>query len=400
MIKNLLNRIEDRDDLTYSKVAEFIGGSEACISKLKKEGVMGFRKLLRMSILLFPFDYNKTMTELCSKLKTVENIKHSFEYASITRNKELLNQVIMANKNEKGIIGEYVVVYSILFKFYSNEINANELVTHLKDLPRLKDKPLNVLVKIIECYHLYYKGSFYGMLEKAQEAQELLFTLNKNDLFLKECYLHKIAEVLSPVHLHLNNLELARHYALIIINANICPKKVSDASYIVGMSFLTEDEDACIKYLQKSYDISKTIGEKDIEAEARRNLDFAKIFLGEPLDKDSDPTLINYQNNSDCGIIEKGATFQEGDDDFLVLFDACSCKSEKKLHGLYENFINDFNLFFASLTAIEIQKTSEGSLLLDFLVKLKIKTKGDVYFEKNYISCFSGNNFSDGSYCA
>ncbi|MGM2821480.1 AimR family lysis-lysogeny pheromone receptor, partial [Bacillus cereus group sp. Bce001] len=83
-------------------------------------------------------------------------------------------------------------------------------------------------------------------------------------LFIKECYLHRLAEILAPVYLHRNELDLARHYASLIINANICAKTVSDASYYVGMTYLVEDKDKCLEYLQRSHEIAKSVNVKKL----------------------------------------------------------------------------------------------------------------------------------------
>ncbi|MFL6557647.1 MAG: hypothetical protein ACJ8MO_16210, partial [Bacillus sp. (in: firmicutes)] len=54
LYKELCDAIEDRDDLTFSKVAQHIRASKQCMSKLKNKSEIGFRYLLRLSYLLFP----------------------------------------------------------------------------------------------------------------------------------------------------------------------------------------------------------------------------------------------------------------------------------------------------------------------------------------------------------
>ena len=43
--------------------------------------------------------------------------------------------------------------------------------------------------------------------------------------------------------------------------SNFCAKTVSDATYLMGMSYLLEDKQKCLSLL-KSYELSKAIGEK------------------------------------------------------------------------------------------------------------------------------------------
>lgn len=398
LCKELCDHIEDRDDLTFSKVAKYIGASKQSMSKLKSEGVIGFRKLLRLAYLLYPVNPNEVMSEWCLRLNTTEAIKQCFEYAAITRNIELLKKLLVKYSKEKGTLGEYVAVYTIIYRYMVNEISGFYLISRVKKVGQVKDEALNILIEIIKCYNYYFEKKFPLMLETAREAEKNLQFLGKREHFIKECYLHRIAEVLGPVYLHLNNLKLARHYAFTIINADICPKTVSDAAYIVGMSYLLEDGDKCVNYLQQSYDIAKTIGDIDIEREARLNLDFAKLYLDIKLDDDSHGALLNYQENkeSEINLNElKEVMYQRGDDDLIVLFEAKASGSLEKLHEYFDDFFQQTNLFFSSLIAKEIYDIGDQSTWTEKMMKFTPKTEESVYFEKDFISGFI--NFNIGS---
>jgi hypothetical protein len=395
--KELCNLIEDRDDLTYSLVAKYIEASKQCMSKFKTEGVIGFRKLLRLSYLLFPANQKEVMSEWCLRVNTTEAIRQSFEYAAITRNIELLNKLITKYNKEKGTLGEYVCIYLIIYKYMINEISGFDLIANVKKLGSIKDESLNILIEIIKCYNYYFDNKFTLMVETAREAERSLeFLSNKRELFIKECFLHRIAEVLGPAYLHLNKLNLARHYAFTIINADICPKTISDASYIVGMSYLLEDERKCVEYLQRSYDIAKTIGDSNIENEARLNLDFAKLYLNIELSEDSNTSLINFQKNRDSEIslnLLKEVMYQKGEEDLIVLFEIIQSKSLMKMYGCFNTFLSQTNLFFASLIAKEMQKAGDTSMLVENMIKFTLNLEERVYFEKDFISGF--NSFSD-----
>jgi hypothetical protein len=404
LCRELCDLIEDREDLTFSKVAKYIGASKQSMSKFKTEGVIGFRKLLRLSYLLFPSNQKEVMADWCLRVNTTESIKQSFEYAAITRDIILLNKLITKYKKEKGTLGEYVAIYSVIYEYMINEISGFDLILNIKKIGQIKDESLNILVKIIKCYNYYFQKKFLLMLETAREAEKNLQCLGKRELFIKECYLHRIAEVLGPVYLHLNNLKLARHYAFIIINADICAKTVSDASYIIGMSYLLEDERKCVEYLQKSYDISKTIGDREIEKEARLNLDFAKLYLNIKLDNDSDKVLRNYQENMYSEInlnLLKEVMYQKGEDDLIILFEAKTSGSVQKLHECFDEFFKQANYFFSSLISKEIRDRGDDSIWSEKMMKFTIKTEESVYFEKDFISGFSSfYNCSSRGICA
>lgn len=386
----ICNIIEDRDYLSFNSVAEFIGCTKQEMSHFKEEGGLGFRKLLRLSYLLFPTTQKEVMRGWCLRLITSEAIKQSFEYASITRDKELLRKLIDMYKDEKGF-SKYVKVYSILYKFYINEIGAKDIASELRKVGSLPDE-LYILGEIMKCYNYYYLEKYALMLETAQQAEILVSELGDRKLFIKECYLHRIAEVLGNVSLFYNDKEATRFYAFVIINADICPKTVSDAAYLVGMTYLTEDKLKCIEYLRKRYEISKGIGESDIIENARRDLDFAKLYLNIKLSEDSDPILLKLQENKGSEFelrLIKEAVFQQGDDDFLTLLGSMAHDSITKLNECLKQFLEDQNFFFAGLAAAEIKKRGDDHTLIDYAINYKNKTKGDVEFEKDYIKCFN-----------
>jgi hypothetical protein len=352
IVKEICNAIDDRDDLTFIKVAQYIDASKQCMSKLKNKGEIGFRYLLRLSYLLFPNNQKEKMEDWCLRVNSVESIKQTFEYAATTRNINLLFNLITKHSSEKGTIGEYVAIYTIIYKYMIDEISGFDLITHVKKCGQIKDEALKVLIEIIKCYNYFFQRKFHLMLETAHEAEKSLLFLGKRELFFKECYLHRIAEVLDHAYLFLNNLELARYYAFIIINADICPKTVSDASYIVGMTYLLEDTGKCLEYLQKSYDIAKTIEDYNRENEARQNLDFVKLYLNVKLPEDSDAALINFQNNKESEInlnSLKEVMYLKGEDDLVVLFEAISSNSIQKFHECFLEYFQQTNYFLQVL---------------------------------------------------
>lgn len=402
LVKNFCNEIEDRD-LTFSKVAEHIGASKQCMSKFKKEGVIGFRKLLRMSYLLFPTKPHEKMIKWCLRGASIESIKNSFEYAATTRNIELLGKLITQFKKEKGALAEYVAIYSIIYDYMINKISGYNLIDFVKRVGPIKEEPLKILIEIIKCYNYYFQKNFTLMIQTAREAEKTLQLLSERELFIKECYLHRIAEILGPAYLHVNNLKLARHYAFTIITADICPKTVSDASYIVGMSYLAGDERKCVEYLQESYDIAKIINDPSIEKEARLNLDFVKLYLNIELDEDSDVALLNFQNDKVNEINLKSikeVLLQKGEDDLIQLFEAKESKSIKKLYECFEKFSTQANFFFSSLLAKEIKNSGDNSIMVEKMITFTINLEESVYFEKDFISGFSSFNSDCRRGCA
>jgi hypothetical protein len=231
------------------------------------------------------------------------------------------------------------------------------------------------------------------MLATAKQALKAIYKLSDRQLFIKESFLHRIAEVLGHVSLHLNDIDSARFYANIIINADICAKTVSGAYYILGMTYLSEDKTKCIEYLRARYEIARTLGEESIERNARRGLDIAKLYLNVQLDTDSDPILLRLQNNKGSEFelnLIKEAAYKQGDDGILVILNGIAKNSVKKLHEHRKAFFKQGNYFYASLAAKEALKMDEScSEWIDEFIEFKTETKGDVEFEEDYIKCFT-----------
>ncbi len=389
--EDIFDVIDDHDTLTCSTVARLIGSTKQNLDQFKSDGTIGFRYLLRLSFVLYPDSQKEVMSDWCLRLNTTESIKQSFEYASITRNKDLLKKLIDIHRNETGVISKYVSVYSILYRYYNFEISANDLIDELKKVKNLKNE-LGILRDIMKCYTYYYQEKYHVMLQTAQDICESINDLGDRYLFIKECYLHRIAEILECVALFLNDKKTARHYAWIIINADICAKTVSDAYYILGMSFLTEDKHKCITYLQTRYDITKELEEAELENYARRDLDLVKLYFGIKLDEDADPVLVKFQNSVENEFELKQImdnAVKDGDDDLLVLISVMRNGSIQKLYKCHKHFFSKSNYYFASLAAVEVKKRGETSPLIDELINFKIESKGDVEFEEYYIKCFN-----------
>jgi hypothetical protein len=398
--REVCDTIEDHNFLTYNKVAELIGCTKQEMSYFHtNKQQFSFRKFLRLSYAIHPENQKEVFDGWCLRFSTTESIKQSFEYASITRNKELLKTLIDKYKEDKSL-SKYVAIYTVLYDYYMFKYEADELVNKLEKVGQLKGE-LGILSDIIKCYNYYYIEDFPLMLSTAKMAIRAIHKLSDRQLFIKECYLHRLAEVLGHVSLHLNDIPAARFFANVIINADICAKTVSSATYILGMTYLPEDKAKCIEYLRKRYEITKTIGDECIEKNARRGLDIAKLYLDIRLDTDSDPILLRLQNNEGSEFelnLIKEAMFKRGDDGILIILNGIARNSVKKLNEYRKTFFKQGNYFFASLAAREVKKMDVNcSDMIDEFIEFKIETRGDVDFEEDYIKCFTRISYRSGS---
>ncbi|PEI37704.1 hypothetical protein CN556_11745 [Bacillus wiedmannii] len=374
--EKIMGIIEDRDDITASSVASAIGVSKQYMSKFKRTGTIGFCQLVKLSHVLNDKDKTskETMVEWCLDLDTTEAIKQSFEYACVTRNINLLHKLLVKHNSETGTLGEYVSVYGILYKYIIGETHGTEIINELKKIGQPKDKVLNILVDIMKCYNHFHLKKYSLMLELIQEIEQQVMTVDSDrKSYIKECYIYRIAEIFAPVYLHYNQLDLARQFAHVIIDANISEKTISDALYILGMTYLGEDKTKSLKYFEDSYAIFKKVGDKTYEKEVRYNLDFAKIYLNEILPEDSDEFLKQFQRLPDRSTLQllQDSLYDGAEEDFLVYFEGVVSTSPSGIYECFQKFLLQSNYFFTSLVAKEILKRGDSSELIKSMVGFK-----------------------------
>ncbi|MEI4618093.1 AimR family lysis-lysogeny pheromone receptor, partial [Bacillus cereus] len=163
--REICNIINDRDDITFTAIGEQIGASKQCMSKFKKDGTIGFRKLLRLSYYFFPDNQAEKMTKWCLQLDSVESIQQCLEYAAITRNTSLLKKLVEKYKKEGGVIGDYINVYKVIYRYMIYDIEGYEISDNLKEVENIEDSTLVILVNILKCYDYFAQKKIHHMLD-------------------------------------------------------------------------------------------------------------------------------------------------------------------------------------------------------------------------------------------
>jgi hypothetical protein len=391
--REICDFIEDSDILTFSKVAALVGISKQAMSKFKNTGAIGFRNLIRIAHVLFPKNPKEKISEWCLLLDATESIRHAFEYAAVTRNAELLEKMIHHYKNEPGVIKECVELYSIILKLIKQEIKGSELMNHTNKLTYPTEKTLRILRDIIVAYSYYYNNKFLLMLEAAKELEKQILNITDREYFIKECFLHRLCELYTPAYLHLNNLQLARHYGTILINSNFSYRTKYYGYYWVGMSYLLENDKKCLFFLEEGYDIIK----KECplyEKKAKYNLNFAKIFYGESPPENCESSLMAFylakKGERDLALkyIEK-AEKEEGTSIFKTMYKGIALKSGEILLNVFNDFSDRFDFLFAGLVVKELKNIGYDTEIIESFLRFKTKKEEDIYFEKDFINCFS-----------
>ncbi|KND05344.1 hypothetical protein ACJ43_22185 [Bacillus paralicheniformis] len=391
----LFNKIEDRDDLDDKKVADFLNISTRQVYYLKSgQRELTFRNVLRLILLVDPKNYKSKMRQWCLKMRTDDCIKNTFEYAAVTRDVGLLNQLLTKHRTTKGVIGQYVKVYSFIYSYMTGETKFHQMGDALSALKNISDASLKILLNIYKCIVLLHKRQFSYLIDKASDIEAEIKSLSdKTRLFLKECYLFRLSEVLSVAHLFLNNLEEARHYASIILQSNINKRAESDAYYVLGMSYLIKSPKKCLFFLEKSCATAAETNSELIMEVSEYNLSMGKLLLSIDLDKDDHESVLSVQRYKEGKIsfseAEKNVK-KVGDLDLLDYLRSMEGKKVESLYKKFHYFVANSNLYFAVIIVRDLINAGENSEFVKSLANLsKGNSKGEVLFEKDFISCFS-----------
>jgi hypothetical protein len=395
--REICDFIDDSDVFTDQKVEVLSGVKKQQLNNFRKTGSgLGFRKLLSIAYVLFKEKADTYITSWCLILDSSEHVRQAFEYACITRNRSLLKELINKYEGENGLIGECVKVYTVIYNYMIDKISGTDLKLQAENLRTINDKSLKLLVKILKLYYYYHSRQYLLLLESVEELKDEIFKLTgERALFIRECYILRLCEILAPANFHTNNLDSTRFYSNILINSKICAKTISEGYYYLGMTYLMEDNEKCTGYLKSGYEILSEI-DSDIKTMALYNLNFALAYYGNDLyEERTCASSLKALKYARIGEVDKALYFiedaikTEGNSSFKQFYKALALKSKVQLGEVAADFYKEKNLFFYRVVANEIKGLGEDTTFIDSLTKLSLG-KGDISnYEKISFSCFS-----------
>ncbi|MCP6682944.1 AimR family lysis-lysogeny pheromone receptor [Bacillus nakamurai] len=344
----------------------------------KRTGKIGFRTLLKLSQIINEEDYHELMRDWCLKLTTTESIKHAFEYAAIKRDITLLDRLIKLYRTDEHLIN-YTQFYQIIYNYMTGDINPSDLADYVLTIKCGKDKELSILKDIFACYCLYFENKYISIVEKASDIEKNIYKLSDaRKAFFKECYLIRLSEVLTPAYLYLKDLHKARRHAEFLFLSNLSAKTNSDGYYYMGASFIGEDRDMCLKFMEKSAEEALKSGDERISKEAENTL---KLFRGFYTYKETGNIPINLPRPEDMLLGNRNL--------IIRYFDMVKGGGLPELANAYNTFTQEFNFLFSSLVVSDMIEKGLDPLLANPIKDIRLIYKGDVYFEKDFISCFT-----------
>ncbi|WP_144666730.1 AimR family lysis-lysogeny pheromone receptor [Bacillus altitudinis] len=379
-IKDDFINLREKHDLSISCISTKTGINQDVLYEFTDSGSIGFKHLVTLSKFFHKEQYHEIMRDWCMKIESPEWLKQAFEYAALKRDSKLLAMLLEKNKEESGV-KQFVEMYSILLDFMTDRINFDELCKNVKNQKVSSSKDLAVLRDIYICVSLYYEGDFLGMARIANDINNAVKKIGKRRAFFRESFSYRLSELLAPAYLHLNDLELCREHAQVLVETELNYKHISDGYYYLGMCNLYEDKGACVDFLIKSVDYAKMTNEDVLISEAMNNLNFVKTLF-DFLSGGKLPDLTKLTDKLLLG----------GDEDFIVYFNYVKGRELGDIYKAFSHFHKEMNFFFASLAAETLRIVGVDPNQVKALKEIKLKTKGAVVYEKDFINgfCFRG----------
>lgn len=405
--KDIFDSIEDRDDLDQKTVAKALGITDRYLTKFKTGGNLSFRKFMQIAFIIAPQKAHAKLSEWCLSFDSVELIKNSFEYAAITRNLDLLEKLLAVHSECDGKVKGCIDVYSFILRYMKNGFQKTNIKAELKEIKNIKDDCLLILLDIYRCIDSYLKRKFTILPDLAECIEERISDLSDDrNLFIKECFIHRLSEILSHTHLHLNNLPKARHYSWIIINAQISPKTMSDAYAVLSQSYINEDKDKSFLYINESFKCMQETEVPYLIEFAKYNVNYIALLLDKDLPSDADPALKAVEDVKRG--IKKAAEVKEvvessDDEDLILYFQTIACDTNEGLNAKFHYYLSNANMFSAAIVVAEMIRRGEKSEFVNSLKNISLNPNnnlGDDLFEETFISSFNGGTFGVRDLCA
>lgn len=378
--RELCSLIED-SDLKYKEIAKIIRADKSTMTHFRNNGTISFRSLVILAHFLFPNNSNKKITEWCLSIQKTDNndyLKQMMEYAAVTRNTDLLTELINTHTKTFGI-EDHVQIYRTILNYINAEISIDSMIEEMSFFSKSRHKELRILSSIYMCYGYYGKGEIHSILDKAPSIGDSIKSLgDKKKLFIKECYVHRYAELMSPVFLRLNNLSAAKHYATIIKNGNISNKSVSDANYILGMIAMSKGNRDAMSLFEESYKYAYKTGVEFVITNAKNNFLLAEAYVNR---KDSDKLSALLAQL-------KEVIYEERKDDFYIYLEKYKTGSVEGLFECHRQFLFNSDFFFSALVMRDFKDAGVPTYLIDTFSNYNYTKKGMLYFEEDFIECF------------
>lgn len=351
--------------LEWKDIAAAVNLSESSFSHLKNGTEMKFLNLLKVADFVYKGSYLEKFKNWCLSFNQPKNMRYALEYLAVNRQVEELDTLvekIYNERNDKALLNT-AKGYEIL-SMYLKGFESSDILSELRAYEP-KSIEMKILSVIIEVWARYRLREFKTM-------QSLIEGLERNIAEVKDDYIRKsftmqLKEAKSYAVLYnSNNVVLARNIATEIINENFSATFNANASYLLGISYLFDDYDMCLGYMDRYKKLLKEIGREEMISTINR--------------KD-----IPFVNN--CWR-KKHSSLVNIDPSELAHYEAQQGNKEVALELLEESIKNEgisgFKLYYKALA------TQDDSLFMQSMVYF-VSKKGDKFFANLPYRFLKGN---------
>lgn len=366
MRSRLKDIIKDRG-WTNEYVGKNIGVNGSTISKILTNRQTNIETALKMVRFVEPPKETEYMRFFSLEADKPSNILVALEYASTTRNLDVMGKLLETAKQTPTLI-DFSVVYELQYKWQS-DFNNVEIKQQLRTIrsTHVGSHDAAFFLKILEIYGYYYQQKYNHAFELCLDLEEDFNFLK--DGYLKDSYGARLNEIKSYVYLKVkDNPELARECANFVIESNIGANFNGFANFIKGYSYIFTDYNMAKKYLTLSKEIY-TVVKPSNAADMDEKLEFLDILW----DKIVDPS---YHNNKLYLAVKKKERnvdldlIKESDKPFYLYLKGIYQQDKEILQHSLIAYLKKGDTFLANLPRIELLKLGASPKLLEDMMSI------------------------------
>ncbi|WP_102271332.1 AimR family lysis-lysogeny pheromone receptor [Cytobacillus massiliigabonensis] len=246
--------------ITWKDIAEIAGLTKSALSQAKSgNSELNFNSLLKIAKFVFKSNYVSIFKDTCLKFSQPKNIRYALEFLAINRQLPELKKLIrkIEQQHTNSALLEWAEGYSILLKYLSNT-NPSDVLNEIRTFtPKTIEIKTLIIITEIWCRN---KMREYSTMNALISGVDVSLDRIKEE-FIKQSYTMRYKEVLAYIHLYkFNNKFEARKYAEEIISENLSATFTANASYLLGMSYLFDNYEMCLGYIERHRDLLKIAG--------------------------------------------------------------------------------------------------------------------------------------------
>lgn len=274
--EKILRTLEKRDGLDQRTLSKIAGVNESSVSRY----LHGFEMLNLASVLkivqhLYPEQEKEIMAEYVLTQKS-RNARFALEYCDLNSMPEQVHKLIESlSVSVNPIDKEWAKLYRFIRNFRDKNTTLEDLLWQVEVFDP-KELEMKIMKQILKGY-IYVQLTDYTSLTLHTKYTENLIKRVKSE-FLRNCFNIRLGLLKNYVCLYANDLKQARHYSNLVLKQNFFENVKPIAYHHLGHSYLFEDYDKSMRYLEKAVALFRELGHKKNLYIAERKVIFLNSY--------------------------------------------------------------------------------------------------------------------------